>query len=219
METRVCYKCGMNKTISDFTNDKYRNDGVGRKCKSCCSDFMKLKRQQHKQNKDRVVAKTKRCPACKETLSSDAFNRDSGSWSGLQAYCKECAFKKRETVRLEVLVRYSSDPPYCLCCGERRFQFLSIGHINGGGRQHAVQRRNNGEGTTLFMWLKRNGYPEGYQILCHNCNQAKGYYGICPHQKERDEARLDQEQDKHRSVLGQSLYSCAVGGSGSHRGS
>lgn len=31
-------------------------------------------------------------------------------------------------------------------------------------------------------WLRRNNYPNGFQVLCHNCNMAKGFYGKCPHQ-------------------------------------
>ena len=38
-------------------------------------------------------------------------------------------------------------------------------------------------GSTLHKWIKDNNFPDGFQILCHNCNQAKGYYGICPHEK------------------------------------
>jgi hypothetical protein len=26
-----------------------------------------------------------------------------------------------------------------------------------------------------------NEFPDGFQVLCHNCNLAKGYYGECPH--------------------------------------
>ena len=42
----------------------------------------------------------------------------------------------------------------------------------------------------LFSILKRKGFPEGYQTLCHNCNLAKGFYGQCPHEQERAAQRL-----------------------------
>jgi hypothetical protein len=41
-------------------------------------------------------------------------------------------------------------------------------------------------GRAFFAWLKRQGWPEGFQVLCHNCNSSKGYYGYCPHEKERE---------------------------------
>jgi hypothetical protein len=31
--------------------------------------------------------------------------------------------------------------------------------------------------------LKRRGFPPGHQVLCHNCNMAKQFYGQCPHKK------------------------------------
>jgi hypothetical protein len=69
----------------------------------------------------------------------------------------------------------------CSCCGETRFEFLSIDHINGGGNLH---RKEVGEGTSFYLWLKRNNYPEGFQTLCMNCNFSRGSYGYCPHEKE-----------------------------------
>ena len=38
----------------------------------------------------------------------------------------------------------------------------------------------------MVAHLKKLGYPkDGYQLLCHNCNCAKGWYGACPHTEER----------------------------------
>jgi hypothetical protein len=31
----------------------------------------------------------------------------------------------------------------------------------------------------LLKWIIKNKFPKGFQVLCHNCNQAKGYYGKC----------------------------------------
>ena len=82
-------------------------------------------------------------------------------------------------VRLETLRRYGGNPPSCACCGETEMDFLAVDHINGGGNEH---RKSIGSGC-LYWWIRRNGFPDGFQILCHNCNQSKGYYGICPHQR------------------------------------
>ena len=38
------------------------------------------------------------------------------------------------------------------------------------------------KGEKLNRWLKNNNYPKGFQILCWNCNFAKGVLGQCPHQ-------------------------------------
>jgi hypothetical protein len=64
----------------------------------------------------------------------------------------------------------------CICCRESILEFLAIDHIDGGGNDHRKSIRTN-----IYLWLKKNNYPDGFQILCHNCNMAKGFYGICPH--------------------------------------
>ncbi len=78
-------------------------------------------------------------------------------------------------LRIEVLDAYGSR---CACCGETEPKFLAIDHIDGGGNAH---RREIGVGSNIYSWLRQNGYPEGFQVLCHNCNNAKGFYGECPH--------------------------------------
>jgi len=67
----------------------------------------------------------------------------------------------------------------CVCCGEDNYKFLVIDHINGGGRKHRKQIGSGGY--ALIHWLDKNNYPEGFQVLCHNCNAAKAHYGSCPH--------------------------------------
>ena len=40
------------------------------------------------------------------------------------------------------------------------------------------------KGKKLNKWIMANNYPNGFQILCHNCNFAKGHSkdGKCPHE-------------------------------------
>jgi len=67
----------------------------------------------------------------------------------------------------------------CACCGESQERFLTIDHVNGDGAAH---RKSIGE--TLYTWLGKHDYPEGFQVLCFNCNcgrQLNG--GICPHKE------------------------------------
>jgi hypothetical protein len=69
---------------------------------------------------------------------------------------------------------------YCRCCGESDPAFLVIDHIAGGGNQH---RKSIGNASKAFYhWLRNNGYPPGFQVLCANCNTAKSRPGGCPHQ-------------------------------------
>jgi hypothetical protein len=95
------------------------------------------------------------------------------------------ASKTNRKIKIVVLEHYSGIPPKCACCGESRLEFLSIDHINNDG---AKQRKEIGKkyGSTFARWLIKNDFPDGYQILCFNCNCAKGFFGYCPHQKERE---------------------------------
>lgn len=88
----------------------------------------------------------------------------------LNRYSKEWSRKNRE----DVLFHYGGK---CECCGENKKEFLSIDHINGGGNKH---RKDIGH-LSICKWLKKNNYPKGFRILCHNCNMAKAFYGYCPH--------------------------------------
>ena len=81
-------------------------------------------------------------------------------------------------IRKEVLKHYSNGVMQCACCGEERYEFLCIDHINGGGTKH---RRVIGYGGGLWQWLRSHGYPLGYRVLCYNCNFSLGHYGHCPH--------------------------------------
>lgn len=94
--------------------------------------------------------------------------------------CKSCKradgklYTRRRRER--VLAAYGGK---CACCGEDRYEFLCIDHITGGGGKHRKELAKNG--THLYLWLENNGYPDGYRVLCHNCNMSIGFYGYCPH--------------------------------------
>jgi hypothetical protein len=92
--------------------------------------------------------------------------------------CKRTAKTYVQKVKKATLAYYGGS---CACCGETELAFLTIDHINGGGCKH---RKENGFGS-LYGWLKRNGYPEGFQVLCMNCNLGKYLCGACPHQQRK----------------------------------
>lgn len=87
--------------------------------------------------------------------------------------------KFKDKLRRETFEAYGG--PKCNCCGVDMFQFLSIDHINNNGKEHREELRSRG-GTSFYIWLRKNGYPSGYQVLCFNCNISKAWYGMCPHQ-------------------------------------
>lgn len=80
-------------------------------------------------------------------------------------------------IRREVLEHYGH---HCDCCGETREEFLALDHVHGGGNQHRKTITCN----SVTVWVYKNNYPEGFRLLCHNCNFSLGAYGYCPHSKE-----------------------------------
>lgn len=49
---------------------------------------------------------------------------------------------------------------------------LTIDHINGGGTKER-EKNKIPSGQAFYTWLKKNGYPDGYQVLCMNCQFIK----------------------------------------------
>ena len=95
----------------------------------------------------------------------------------------------RVKVRLEALTYYSGGIPECACCHEKHIEFLAIDHIDGGGNRHRESiGMGKGIGGSFPQWLKNNEYPEGFRVLCHNCNQSLSSCGYCPHTKEAQDA-------------------------------
>lgn len=91
----------------------------------------------------------------------------------------------REKLRREVFSAYGGFRCACPGCGVTAPEFLSIDHINGGGHKHRQTL-----GADFYKWLRMNNFPPGFQVLCYNCNHAKGIYGKCPHESETFKERM-----------------------------
>lgn len=122
-----------------------------------------------------------------------------GKWSGVahdlstidrNEYMRQYRLQNLETEimrsrlqyrKLKVLVikHYSKGKNRCACCNEKGIEFLTIDHI--------VAKRGRKEadacGSGLYARLRSQGFPEGFQVLCFNCNCAKRTFDVCPHQR------------------------------------
>lgn len=97
-------------------------------------------------------------------------------------YGKKWSKENRANRKFSVFAIYSEGQPRCVCCGETVIEFLSIDHINNNAPEQKRQFKTEGRAYShLYKWLIDNNFPEGYQVLCMNCNFAKGKYGYCPH--------------------------------------
>jgi len=158
-------------------------------------------------SRSKYVRGKRLCPRCRKYKLADNkhFYHDARRWDGLSLYCQECELTKArkyykklskaqldqrleskkakvKELRLLILQHYGGRPPKCACCGEQRLEFLVIDHIEGGGHRHRETVKKTGVG--FYWWIKRNGFPTGLRVLCHNCNMSRGCYGYCPHDKE-----------------------------------
>lgn len=98
--------------------------------------------------------------------------------SSMCVRCIEVREKRLNHIKDVVFEHYGGW--HCACCGEDERAFLTIDHMNNDG---AEDRRNGlGAGSKFYQWLFANDMPDGFQVLCRNCNWGKHVGGgVCPH--------------------------------------
>ena len=85
--------------------------------------------------------------------------------------------RRRRRLKQAIVAHYGGA---CVCCGEHELDFMSVDHINGGGTEHRRTLRGGGR---FYKWLMDQNFPDGYQILCFNCNYSKYLGGVCAHKR------------------------------------
>ncbi len=148
-------------------------------------------KEYYKNNIERILrqAKNSRDKRFSDPVKREAKNRKQHEYYMLHRDDKARAYQRgreknkaeRQRIKWEVLTHYSGNPPSCACCGESIYDFLCLDHINGGGNQHRTKIRKFGN--LFYHWIFVNNFPDGFQILCFNCNMAKGFFGSCPHKR------------------------------------
>lgn len=104
-----------------------------------------------------------------------------------RGWVKKAVKKYYEKQKLICLEHYGGKPPKCACCGETRIEFLALDHIEGGGKKHHREIKQHSP-IAYRRWLINNNFPIAMRVLCHNCNMSLGFYGYCPHNKEKETA-------------------------------
>jgi hypothetical protein len=145
-------------------------------------------------------------PVCRDCSESDLSKLcpDDRCYMKVKRLCKSCAAKrvkgyrkktdkyriakKNSDLRLrkKVLNAYGNK---CVYCNEKHYEFLAIDHVNDNGAEHRRTIRN-GDGNQVLREIVKEGFPNTYQILCHNCNSAKGFYKRNPIQIEREQLQI-----------------------------
>ena len=147
--------------------------------------FKNYHKNYNRKNKDKIKTKNR---------INYLRDRESAIRRGKESY------KVRKIRRYEVISYYSNGVPQCACCGELEYAFLTIDHVNGRSEFGHDKKRTGSKftGSSLSAWLRRNNYPEGFQILCFNCNSAKGHYGVCPHKNQK---KLETMYGKQKAIV------------------
>lgn len=153
----VCIRCGKKSTTKH--------------CDGCLGQYRRYSNVRYQSRVDLGL-----CAHCGTTI-----NRG-------ESACQECrstrvsrSQKWRLKLKLTVIAHYSGGRYACSCCGENDVRFLQIDHIAGGGNKHRNTLGKRSASHQLYKWLIDNAFPNGYDVLCSNCNQGKSVYGVCPH--------------------------------------
>lgn len=95
--------------------------------------------------------------------------------------------KSLRKLKREVMDAYGG---ICVCCGETELAFLTIDHADDNGAEHRREMAAESgfeysqAGARTYRWLRKNGYPEGFRVMCANCNSGRYWNGgVCPHQE------------------------------------
>ena len=142
----------------------------------------------------------KQCSKCKEILDVSVFyRRRARGDNGRMSACISCSSIAKEQWRVshkkehneqarvyrnkmwdEILDAYG---PLCACCGEQNRRFLTLDHVDGGGRKHIESVGHKTIRIQIRAFVRRTGKPDTrYQVLCFNCNCGRSLNGgICPH--------------------------------------
>lgn len=178
---RLCRLCHVSYPVSEYWRRSDRKNSIDPRCRRCGTKRAgewNAKHREHrasymrewnKKNPDKLRAQSKR------NWAKIARNKS----RKLMVYQKMAVY--RAGARADVLRAYGGR---CVCCGEDRDHFLSIDHVMRDGHLHRASIGNN----NIYLWLRRNGFPKDrFRLLCHNCNFAKGRYGVCPHEEENQQ--------------------------------
>lgn len=160
---KILEKCKLN-----YPKKKQQSDIHNKEYYQAHREELLIKRKKYRENnKDAINARTRK------------YSHDHPDKIKLRYYKKKDKIIKntRERslrIKTEVLTHYGFGKCICVRCGFNDMRALTIDHINGNGSEH---RKNNKEikGQRIYWWLIKNGFPDGYQTLCMNCQFIKRY--------------------------------------------
>ena len=114
---KECKKCGILKSISNYSINKQRKDGLSSSCKEC---FNSEKRNKTLNRKNLEIIsgeiKTKICDICKIRKRLHFFNRSKKTIDGYLDGCKECKKNIKKN-------NYKAKLKICVSCKKEKTDF------------------------------------------------------------------------------------------------
>lgn len=161
---KVCSECGESRPTEEFYFIKARQRHMNY-CKFChCAKI----------NKYRAESETFK-KYHDEYQQGDVYKEAVGRWKrsehGKRSH-RELMRRVRKELKLEVFSHYCNGEIKCQKCGFSDIRALTIDHINGDGAEH---RRKLKHASKTYSWLRKNNYPDGFQVLCMNCQFIKKF--------------------------------------------
>lgn len=102
------------------------------------------------------------------TMSIEYFREYARKHGQNYKYKYHAAYRIR--LKHAALTFYGNGNLACVLCGEDDVRCLSLDHINGNGHKHRNSLGPKGRGGYHFyLWLSKQGFPNGYRTLCMNC--------------------------------------------------
>lgn len=127
--------------------------------------------------------KVKFCSRCQQSKPDSDFDRRGKI---LKCWCRECwRLHYNDKARIQARERHAARKAkalseygtVCQRCGISDPDVLTIDHINNDGASHRkeLQASQNSKigSSKVYQWLEKNGYPNGFTVLCFNCNIKK----------------------------------------------
>lgn len=159
-----CRTCGLEKPAEKFECISPTKGWYRRQCTDCRvavnrardeeskSAIRDYNREYYRQNKERLDA---------QRAAWIASNPEKRRKTALSYYYR---------LQHEAIMQYGGYR--CVWCGIDEPFVLAIDHVRNDGNAHRKLIGAVG-GHKFYKWLKDNGYPDGFQVLCMNCNHSK----------------------------------------------
>jgi hypothetical protein len=166
LETKVCFKCGIEKDISEFYKDISKKDGYSSRCRSCIKECRKLtSKEYYYKNKEKILERNKKYARNnKEKLKENEKKRR--LQNPIKNSLENCIIRARinnipyDSVELlENYLRLNFNIIVCDCCG------IKLSYMN---------EKVSDNSPSIDRIVPGKGYTIGnIALLCNKCNRLK----------------------------------------------